>query len=97
MNACCNTMPVTIPLHRPLWERITLRFAEAWRQWSSRHDKGLQAMNLREAMALNDHLLRDIGVSEALRDEAAVRRGLDSMAAHVAQGDLAGRGRNWYG
>jgi len=97
MNACCNTMPVAIPLHRPVWQRVADHVVETWRYWSASTAAEPQAMNLRDALALNDHLLRDIGVSDALRDEAATRRGIDSMAARVAQGDFAGRGRHWYG
>jgi hypothetical protein len=46
---------------------------------------------------MNDHLLRDIGMSEVLREEVAARRGIERMAAHMAQHDFAQRGRHWYG
>ena len=107
MNAC-TTLPVTIPLHRPLWRRAAGWMAErmgaygaaagsAARQPRAALSLGSEPMDLHNAMALNDHLLRDIGVSEMLRDEAAARRGIESMAARVAHGDLAERGRHWYG
>jgi hypothetical protein len=99
MNAC-TAMPVTIPLQRPLWRRVAEWAAEHLAGSSgARHATGLavEPMNLRNALALNDHLLRDIGVSETLRDEAAARRGIERMAAHIAQQDFAQRGRQWYG
>jgi hypothetical protein len=98
MNAC-TAMPVSIPLHRPLWQRLA--------EWASQHvaahrarrvpGMAIEPMNLRNALTLNDHLLRDMGVSDALRDEAAARRGIERMSAQLAHQDFAQRGRHWYG
>jgi uncharacterized protein YjiS (DUF1127 family) len=99
MNAC-TALPAPIPLQRPLWKRAA--------EWVSEHLAAARAarpaagiamerMNLRSALTMNDHLLRDIGVSEALRDEVAARRVIESMAAHIAQHDFVQRGRHWYG
>ena len=100
MNAC-TAMPVSIPLHRPLWRRA----AEWAAEWAAEHlgrmghaaGTAVEPMNLRNALSLNDHLLRDIGVSEALRDEVAARRSIERVAAHVAHEDFAQHGRHWYG
>ena len=101
MNACTTTaMPVTIPLQRPLWRRVAEWAAERLAALRDARDVAglaIEPLNLRSALTMNDHLLRDIGVSEALRDEAAVRHGIERMAAHIAQQDFAQRGRNWYG
>ena len=99
MNAC-TAMPVTIPLQRPLWRRVTEWAAErlaALRDAGDVAGLAIEPMNLRNALTMNDHLLRDIGVSEALRDEAAARRSIERMAAYIAQQDFAERGRHWYG
>lgn len=99
MNAC-TALPVTIPLQRPLWRRVAEWVVERLAaSRGARHATGLavEPMNLHNALALNDHLLRDIGVSEVLRDEVAARRGIERMAAHIAQQDFAQRGRQWYG
>lgn len=98
MNAC-TAMPVSIPLHRPLWRRLAEWASQRFAARAARHVSVmvLEPMNLRNALSLNDHLLRDIGVSEALRDEAAARRGIERMAAQVAQQDFAQRGQHWYG
>jgi hypothetical protein len=98
MNAC--TLPVAIPLQRPLWRRAAAWVAErlaAARAARPAAVIAIEPMNLGSALAMNDHLLRDIGVSEALRDQAAARRGIEHMAAHIAQQDFAQRGRHWYG
>ena len=107
MNAC-TAMPVAIPLQRPLWRRVA-DWAEDWMtDWSAGRlaaarsarppaSVAIEPIDLRHALALNDHLLRDIGVSEALRDEAAALRGIERMAAHIAIQDFARRGRHWYG
>lgn len=96
MNAC-TAMPVAIPLHRPLWQRLVEQLADNWRQLRAPGVVVPEQLNLRNALALNDHMLRDIGVSEALRDEAAARRGIEAMAARIAHQDFAERGRHWYG
>jgi hypothetical protein len=100
MNTC-HVLPAPIPLQRPLWQRAAEFVAVAWSAWreSWRVQQGQDAepMDLQLAASLNDHLLRDIGVSETLRDQVAVRRGLDAMAARVAMNDFAERGRHWYG
>jgi hypothetical protein len=99
MNAY-TVMPVTIPLQRPLWRRVAAWAAERLSAVRDVRDvTGLvvEPMDLRTALTINDHLLRDIGVSEALRDEAAARRSIESMAAHIAQQDFAPRGQHWYG
>ena len=99
MNAC-TAMPVTIPLRRPLWRRVAEWAAERLAALRDARDVAalaIEPMNLRNALTMNDHLLRDIGVSEALRDEAAARRSIERMAAHIAQQDFAQRGRHWYG
>jgi hypothetical protein len=96
MNAC-TALPVAIPLHRPLWMRLTDTLSEAWRQLRATGVTLHEQLDLHSALDLNDHLLRDIGVADALRDEVAARRGIDGMAAHIAQQDFAQRGRHWYG
>ena len=104
MNACTTMPAVHIPLHRPLWRRVAewasvraIRVLDASPGVRRPAGLGCEPMDLRNALALNDHLLRDIGVSEALRDEAAARRGIERMAAHLAHQDFAQRGRHWYG
>jgi hypothetical protein len=96
MNAC-TALPVAIPLHRPLWLRLTDTLADAWHQLQGPAAAMAEPLSLRNALALNDHMLRDIGVSEELRDEAAARRGIEAMAARIAHQDFAERGRHWYG
>ena len=104
MNACTTMPAVHISLHRPLWRRLAdwaavraVRVLSALAGVGRSAGLGIEPMDLRNALALNDHLLRDIGVSEALRDEAAARRGIERMAAHLAHQDFALHGRHWYG
>jgi hypothetical protein len=96
MNAC-TALPAAIPLQRPLWLRITDTLAEGWSQVRAPAVVTPEPLDLRSALALNDHMLRDIGVSDELRDEAAARRGIEAMAARIAHQDFAERGRHWYG
>ena len=99
MNACA-AMPVSIPLQRPLWRRAADWLSErleAARSARRVAPLAVEPMNLRDALALNDHLLRDIGVSDALRDEAAARRGIERLTAQVALEDFGQHGRHWYG
>ena len=99
MNACTTMPAASISLHRPLWRRMAEWASEQLTaRWMRRvPGTATEPMNLRNALALNDHLLRDIGVSEALRDEAAARHGIERMAAQVAHQDFAQRSRHWYG
>ena len=96
MNAC-TPLPAAIPLHRPLGQRIVDILADAWRSLRASAAATQEPLDLPNALALNDHMLRDIGVSEALREEAAARRGIAAMAARFGQQDFADRGRHWYG
>jgi hypothetical protein len=96
MNAC-NTMPHPIPLYRPLWQRLAEQLVEAWHGLTAARVGPHETMDLQDALSLNDRTLRDIGVSESLRDEAAARRSIDSIAARAAMHDFGERGRSWYG
>jgi uncharacterized protein YjiS (DUF1127 family) len=96
MNAC-TTLPAAIPLHRPLGQRIVDTLADGWRRMRASVTAAQEPLDLPNALALNDHMLRDIGVSEALREQAAAQRGIAAMAARFGQQDFAERGRHWYG
>ena len=96
MNAC-TTLPAAIPLHRPLGQRIVDALGDTWRRMRASLAAVQEPLDLPNALALNDHMLRDIGVSEALREEVAARRGIADMAARFGQQDFAERGRHWYG
>jgi uncharacterized protein YjiS (DUF1127 family) len=96
MNAC-TTMPHPIPLYRPLWLRLAEQLADAWKGLTAARTRPHEMMDLQDALSLNDQTLRDIGVSEALRDEAAARRSIASIAERAAMHDFGDRGRHWYG
>ena len=99
MNAC-TALPAPIPLQRPLWRRAAewvSKYLAAARAARPAAGIAMEHMSLRSALTMNDHLLRDIGMSEVLREEVAARRGIERMAAHMAQHDFAQRGRHWYG
>jgi hypothetical protein len=95
MTTC--TMPTSIPLHRPVWQRAWDVLQDAWNQWSPMFRKAHDEMSLQDAMSLNDHTLRDIGVSDVLRDEAAARRSLDASRLRASQLTFDDPGRRWYG
>lgn len=102
--AAC-TAPMVIPLHRPVWQRWSEAAAEGVQRLSQavrqalatrpvRHDDE-PPLTLREAMALNDHTLRDIGVPESLREQVAAQRDFDAMRLRAARTDLGGGGLHW--
>jgi hypothetical protein len=97
MNANTCTMPTTIPLHRPLWQRWTDGLRERLSAWRSIRSAEAGEMDLQLAIELNDATLRDIGAPEWLQAEAAARRGGDSLALRAARADLAGGGLRWHG
>lgn len=86
------TLSRVIPLHRPLWKRwlddVSARLQARRAQRQARRRAALQrclaafrCWDTRQVAALDDHLLRDIGVPDWLRDEAAAHRRDASMAA----------------
>lgn len=91
------TMPMPIPLYRPRWQRWAEAAQAAWRQWRARRVAPETAMSLQDAMALNDQTLRDIGVPEWLREQAATRREIDALMLRAARADLGGGGVRWMG
>ncbi|NRF70149.1 hypothetical protein HLB44_24385 [Aquincola sp. S2] len=97
MNANTCTMPVTIPLHRPLWQRWTEAAREHFSRLRTTRAASAEEMDLQAAIELNDATLRDIGAPEWLQAEAAARREVDSLALRAARADLAGGGVRWYG
>jgi len=105
-TCAAGTAPMVISLHRPLWQRWRESAAEAGqrllraaRQAFARRPGAAGAdeapLSLQEAMALNDHTLRDIGVPESLREQAAAQRGYDALRLRAARTDLGGGGLNW--
>lgn len=105
--ACAaGTAPMVIALHRPLWQRWGealaergQRLARAARQAFAPRPAASGAddapLTLHEAMTLNDHTLRDIGVPESLREQAAAQREFDALRLRAARTDLGGGGLHW--
>lgn len=94
----CAAPCVAIPLHRPLWQRLAERLAEQWQHWSAvPWSARVDVLDLRDAMSLNDHTLRDIGVSDTLRDKASAWRDLESLGARASRHDSGQHGHQWYG
>ncbi len=94
---CTMTMPLSIPLYRPRWQRWLDAAREAWLHWRTERATPEAAMSLHDAMALNDQTLRDIGVPEWMREQAATRREMDALVLRAARADLAGGGVRWFG
>lgn len=95
MNDC--TMPIALPLHRPLWQRWW-DDSRAWlaRLGESTVDADAESpLTLQAAIELNDKTLRDIGAPDWLRDQAAAHRDHDSLALRAARADLGGGGLRW--
>lgn len=88
-------LPRPIPLQRPLvqraWESL-LESAQALRASLHRPPRArVVEWSIDDIAALNDATLRDIGVPEALRAEAALRRGADHrsmLEMHAAANGL---------
>lgn len=96
MNDC--TMPITIPLYRPLWQRWLDAALEALARWRKRAVEPAETLlDLQAAIELNDRTLRDIGAPDWLREQAATHRDIDSIALRAARADLGGGGVRWYG
>jgi hypothetical protein len=93
MNDC--TMPLDLPLQRPLWQR----WVDDAREWLGRAKPSAfdaeSELNLQAAIELNDKTLRDIGAPEWLRDQAAAHRDQDSLMLRAARADLGGGGLRW--
>lgn len=100
MNTCC-TLPAPVNLHRPLWQRwmdgLNETLNTLLRGMRSLAPHTEAELSLQDAMALNDHTLRDIGAPEWLREQAALQRDADSIALRAARHDLGGGGVRWYG
>jgi len=101
MNTCTATLPTAIVLHRPFWQRwwqqVLDSLARVQRRWHAHGPLAERELGLQEAMALNDHTLRDIGAPEWLREQASQQRELDSIALRAARLDLGGGGVRWFG
>lgn len=102
--ACC-ALPAPIALRRPLlalaWlrgrESLAALLAALRRRWQAATMDAAAELSLQDAMALNDHTLRDIGAPEWLREQAGQQRERDSLALRAARLDLGGGGVRWYG
>lgn len=98
MNTATDcTMPLPIPLYRPRWQRWAEAALQAWQAWRTARAAPEATMSLQDAMALNDQTLRDIGVPEWLREQAAAHREREALVLRAARADLAGGGVRWLG
>lgn len=88
MTTCC--MPTPIPLYRPFWQRWIEAAGALWQRMALRRGAADHVLDLREAMAMNDATLRDIGAPDWLKEQAATRREMEAMALRVSHGDLGG-------
>ena len=93
MNDC--TMPITIPLVRPLWQRWLDAAHDALARFQAPAAESETLLSLQAAIELNDKTLRDIGAPDWLRDQAATHRDRESLALRAARSDLGGGGLRW--